>query len=537
MNSQTFASYPSRKILREELWLEFLCFSGLLIAALLLLCLNLGSLALRDWDEGIVAQVAKEIAQAPPESYRWIFPTFWGEPYFNKPPLIHDLIALFYSVWGVNEWTSRLPGALLTAFSVPLLYGIGREIFSCRRPAIFSALVYLTSLPVVRHGRLAMLDGAILCFSILLFWAVLRSRRDLRWTLGVGFAFGLICLTKGMVAFLLGAIALLFILWDTPRILFSIYLWIGLFLGTLPALGWYLAQLHYYGSDFAEQNLWSQSFTRIYTQKEGNSGPIWYYVLEILKYSWPYLFFSLAGLRFSWQNRNWGWAKLILVWSFVYFFLVSVMVTKLPWYILPIYPALALAAGVKLDQLYNLPDFCNYSLIWKVLFSFITFVASFGSIYFGLFTSTPEEHFLGVIFLSVAITCLTVTILLVRRQRQFIFILFWGMYISLLLFVNSSLWNWELNETYAVKPVAQMIVNAQIPPEEAIYTSFSYERPSLNFYTNHRIISRETSELYKLWSTHATNYLLLDPETQKTLALTDAKVIDSVDNWNLLTRK
>ncbi len=536
MSRQTFASYPSRKIMREEFWLDFLFFSGLFLAAGLLFLVNLDSLPLRDWDEGIVAQVAKEIYQAPPDSYRWVFPTFWGEFYFNKPPLLHNLIALFYSLGGVNESMSRLPGALLTAFSVPLLYFLGREIFPYRRPALFSALVYLTLLPVVRHGRLAMLDGTILFLEILLFWTVLRSRRDLRWTLGVGFSLGLILLTKGMLAVLLGAIAMLFLLWDTPRVLSSFYLWIGLFLGSLPALAWYVAQFQFYGAIFAQENLQSQFLSRIYSDKEGNSGPFWYYFGELLKYSWPYLFFFLAGLRLSWQNRNWGWAKLILVWSFCYFIVVSLMVTKLPWYILPIYPALALAAGVKLDQLYNLPDFSNYSLIWKVLFSFIAFVASFGAIYFAFFTSHPEQRFLAIICLAIALTMGTVAVFLIRRQRTFISMLFWGMYISLLLFVNSSLWNWELNEAYPVKPIAQMIVQAKVPESASIYTSFPYERPSLNFYSNHRIIPREVSQLTQLWSDSDAIYLLIDEDTRKKLPLTDAKLVAKVDNW-LLIRK
>uniref|UniRef100_A0ACD5GWP6 ArnT family glycosyltransferase n=1 Tax=Desertifilum tharense IPPAS B-1220 TaxID=1781255 RepID=A0ACD5GWP6_9CYAN len=130
-----------------------------MVAALFLFGIDLGSLPLRDWDEGIVAQVARNISRSPFDSLSWLYPTLAGEPYLNKPPLIHILIALLYKTVGINEWTTRLPSAILTALSVPLLYGVGVEIFPKRTPAIFSALIYLTLLPVVRHGRLAMLDG------------------------------------------------------------------------------------------------------------------------------------------------------------------------------------------------------------------------------------------------------------------------------------------------------------------------------------------------------------------------------------------
>ena len=50
--------------------------------------------------------------------------------------------------------------------SAVMRYAIGREIFPQRLPAVFSALIYLTLLPVARHGRLAMLDGAVVCFPV-----------------------------------------------------------------------------------------------------------------------------------------------------------------------------------------------------------------------------------------------------------------------------------------------------------------------------------------------------------------------------------
>jgi 4-amino-4-deoxy-L-arabinose transferase-like glycosyltransferase len=162
-------------------WIDWVWVIVLLLAAVLLFTINLGELPLRDWDEGTVAQVAREIWRAPAGSMHWLYPTLGGEPYYNKPPLIHLLIAWAYSLGGVHEWTTRLPGAMLTAICVPLLYYIGREIFRQRWAAIYSSLIYLTMLPVVRHGRLAMLDGAAVCFFMVMILCLLRSRRNLRY--------------------------------------------------------------------------------------------------------------------------------------------------------------------------------------------------------------------------------------------------------------------------------------------------------------------------------------------------------------------
>ncbi|MGK7918011.1 MAG: ArnT family glycosyltransferase [Prochloraceae cyanobacterium] len=486
MNRQIFTRdrFPNQLRFRER-WLETACILGLLVAALVLYCLNLGGLPLRDWDEGTVAQVAKEIWQAPKDSSGWLFPTLWGEPYLNKPPLVHVLIALFYSLGGVNEWTTRLPSAILTAVSVPLLYSIGREIFPTRIPALFSALIYLTLLPVVRHGRLAMLDGAVLCFAMLTIWATLRARRDLRWTMVAGIGFGLICLTKGIVGLLVGAIALLFLVWDTPRLVTSAYLWLGILLGSMPAIAWYFAQYLHYSEAFVSTNIVGQSLQRIYASVEGHHGPVWYYLLEILKYSWPWLVFCLSGLKLARENRNWGWAKLILVWSGVYLAAVSIMSTKLPWYILPIYPALALAGGAQLAEVYHWPSYRLYPRNWTLILGLLATGTGLSSIYF---STVSKDNF----FLVLALSGLTLALggaayLVAHRDRQFIAILFWGMYVSLVLFFLSPYWVWELNEAYPVKSVG-LAIAAQVPPDRVVYTSFDYERPSLNFYSERRVI-------------------------------------------------
>ena len=180
---------PNRKTPLNDRWVDLLSALGLLLAALLLYGINLGELPLRDWDEGIVAQVAREIGRG---DWNWLYPTINDTPYFNKPPLVHWLISLAYAFGGVNEWTARWPPAMLTAISVPLVYLVGRELFRQQTGAIFGALVYLNLFPAVRHGRLAMLDGAVVCFFLLTIWCLLRSRRNLRYALASGIAFGLL---------------------------------------------------------------------------------------------------------------------------------------------------------------------------------------------------------------------------------------------------------------------------------------------------------------------------------------------------------
>jgi 4-amino-4-deoxy-L-arabinose transferase-like glycosyltransferase len=427
---------------------------------------------------------------------------------------MHWFVALSYRLGGVNEFTSRLPGALLTATSVPLLYWIGREIFFQRTAAILGALVYLTMLPVVRQGRLAMLDGAVLCFFLFMMFCLLRSRRDLRWGLGVGFGFGLICLTKGVLGIVLAAIAVAFIAWDTPRLLTSIYLWTGVGLGCLPMALWYGAQVQHYGQAFLQTHFFSQSLNRVAESVSNNRGEPWFYLWEIVKFGVPWLLFLPSGFCHVWENRTLSWAKLVMLWLGMYFGVISVMQTKLPWYAMPLYPALALVVGVQLNRMWEPPIATlqpfrpiSKARIWVTAFAGLAIVAWLGSFYYGFWQRSQPD--LQLIFSTLALTLTVTAILIARQDSQFIAVLIWGTYLTLMLLMMSSHWIWELEEAYPVKPVATLIKKA-VPKGKVIYTSFLYHRPSLNFYSERVVIPAPNQAWKSHWNTMVKPYVLLE---------------------------
>lgn len=531
---------PSLWMQRLERWSEPCLVALLLLAAIALFTFNLGNLPLRDWDEGTIAQVAREIWRAEPGTMRWLYPTLGGNPYFNKPPLVHGLIALAYRWGGVNEWTSRLPGALLSAGAVPLLYGIGREIFMQRTPAVMAALIYLTMMPVVRHGRLAMLDGAVVFFFLVVLWCGVRSRRDPRWTLGIGLAIGLIGLTKGMIAILLGAIALGFLLWDAPRLLTSLYLWGGVLLGMVPLVGWYAAQWLEYGPMFLGTHVVDQSISRIWAPVDNNAGPPWFYVLELAKYAWPWLLFVPLGLQTAWRSRTLSWAKLVLVWSGGYFLVISVMGTKLPWYVMPMYPALALAIAVPLSELWQRSSALtdgerpaqSYPRLWLGWLGLMAIAGWGGGLYFGL-GQQPTDPGLPLTLMAFGLTMTVAAVLMARGDRQFMVILLWGTYVSLMLFFSTGHWVWELAENYPVKPVAAL-VQQEVPPNVPVYISDT-GRPSLSFYSDRKIHAVPTRDrLLRRWQSRSPRYFLLDATALGQLDLSQAEVLGNAEGWTLV---
>jgi 4-amino-4-deoxy-L-arabinose transferase-like glycosyltransferase len=505
----------------------------LLVAAVLLFSINLGGLPLQDWEEGTVAQVAREIWRAPEGSMRWLYPTLAGEPYYHKPPLMHWLIALAYSLGGVNEWTTRIPGAVFTAISVPLLYCLGREIFKQRRAAVYSALIYLTMLPVVRYGRLAILDGTVVSFLLVMILCLLRCRRDLRYCLGVGLGFGLICLTKGLSGFFLGAIVVVFLFWDTPRLLTYYYFWTAILLGSLPVISWYAAQFFQSGYLFTQIVSVNVDLYRPAAIVDSKLEAPWYYLVELVKWTWPWLVFLPQTLRLLWNDRNLSWAKLIIVWSGSYLLLISLLSHKFSWYLLPIYPSLALAFGFQLAQTDAWPLFSAYPRTWFTSFAVLAVVAVSGSIYFSWGSGSNID--IQIILAATALTMTLAAVLAERNDGQFLQILIWGSYISLLLLMKSNYWLWELTQAYPVRPVAQMIAQAN-PATREIYTSFPDHRPSLDFYSDRTIIPVSVGELQYWFETDNTHFLVNKSDLQR-LQLKSVKVIGQAGDWQLITKE
>ncbi len=550
---------------REWIWAV-----AIFLAAVFLFCFNLGNLPLRDWDEGTIAQVAREIWRSPPASLTWLYPTLGEQPYLNKPPLIHTLIGISYSLFGISEWSTRLPTAILAATSLPLLYLVSRELFADRRTAIFSTFVYLTLLPVARHSRLAMLDGALISFFLLFLLSILRLNRDRLAFVGISIGLTLICLTKGiMMGLLLAAIAILFLGIDRPKLLTHRLFCLAVAMGITPVLLWYLAQYLHYGEKFFSVNLVDQTFSRVWTTVEQQTGAPWYYLLEIVKYAFPWLIFAPPGFKLAWHERHSSWAKLVLVWSSIYLLAISVMTTKLPWYVLPLYPAFAIAIGNYLDRVWSkfkrgqgtgngeqrgreaerqrsreqiqslsknetsvlLVDNYDLRLILLILLSIIGGIAS---IYFGFFSSSSELD-LQLISVAITITMISSSICLNKRNPYFIVAFVVGLYLALLLFFNSNNWVWELAESYPVKPVAEIIKQNTLPGQ-VIYTSYAYNRPSLDFYSDRQVIAIPKEEIKKFWLKEKYIYLLIESNLSQELNLNNIKIIDKIEEWHLITK-
>lgn len=417
---------------REEIWRDRFWQIGLWLAAIGLFSLDLDRLPLRIGDESRLAQLVQNLYLTTNHSWEGLWAISPAMPSAFPGPLVPALIALAYHWQGFSVEMTRLPGAMLGALSVPLIYGIGREIFRSRVPALFSALLFLTFVPVVYEGRLASLSGTILCFSCLLVVCGLRSRRNLRWSLALGLSWATLMLTQGAIGLLMALVMGLFLAWDTPRLLKSSYFWLGIVLGSLPALLGYGLQFSAKPGLGMGLLLSALSFA-----------PPGLTVLKLLPFM-PGLVFSVTGLFWAWQSQNWGWAKLILLWA-------GVAIAAFVWggnqagMMLAPYPALALAGGMALGEIQNLPSDRPYPASWQR--GLLVWVVATGILGLSLPWTHPaaianwrQYTLLLLILAAYFLTLITTYFLIKRRDPQFVAILLWGSYVSLFLFVISPHW-------------------------------------------------------------------------------------------------
>ena len=155
--------------------------AGLGLTAAVLALIGLGDLPLRDFDEATVARVALELRHGLGEAP--MLPTLWEEPYLNKAPGLHSLIALVIGATTRTDQLFGVDGPTSAGLAVGLVVPIGGWLQWVLRPGdrsstLATSVILLTLLPVARHGRLAMLDGTQLTAMALLWLAALQLNRS-----------------------------------------------------------------------------------------------------------------------------------------------------------------------------------------------------------------------------------------------------------------------------------------------------------------------------------------------------------------------
>jgi 4-amino-4-deoxy-L-arabinose transferase-like glycosyltransferase len=318
---------------------------ALLLAVCALLDLYaLGTPSLFDQDEAQYAEIAAEIVQRGDPITLHVN----GRPWYVHPPLYMWLVAGTGRVFGFSEWTVRAWSAAASLLAVYATTLLGGEWFGPRTALLAGAVLALT-LQFLIQARLAVFDTVLLAWLVLAVYAFSQAYRTghraayLRFFLFAGLA----TLTKGPIGLVLpGLIAVAFVslrrAWGRWR---EVPWAAGLGLYAAVGLSWYAAQVWLHGRAFLESNIGYYTLHRFFGVVEKHSAP-WYFYLPVAVFGgfpWSAFWPAAAALHVRRRHTSDG-SLLVLLGVVVPLVLYSAAQTKLPGYILPVFPFAA--AGV-----------------------------------------------------------------------------------------------------------------------------------------------------------------------------------------------
>jgi len=367
---------------------------------------GLGHLPLLGPDEPRYAQIAREMfLNRDP-----ITPTLGGLPWFEKPALLYWMMIASYKLFGVSEWSARLPGAVSGLLTVLAVFYMGRSVErrtgreierSARGGGLappglgfWCALSAATTLGIVVFSRAASFDIIV---TMTMTWALafflnaeLSETAASRWRYLAGFYIfiGLSLLAKGLIGIVIpmGVVGLFYVFRRRlpERNVFSSLLW-GLPLALAVAAIWYAPVTLRHGWTFIDHFFIQHQFARYVSNKYRHPAPVYFYLLVLFPLSLPWTAFLIdefgKARRWHWRaNNEAGVAADTLVvlafaWMLVPLVFFSFSTSKLPGYILPVLPAAALISGRRLTQLASDSQAGRWAMRLTAAFSLLLAVA------------------------------------------------------------------------------------------------------------------------------------------------------------------
>ena len=346
---------PSR--LAKRLW--FLTF----LAVIAFYFYGLGHIPLVGPDEPRYAQVAREMFLRGD----LITPTLGGHTWFEKPPLLYWMMIAAFRLFGISEWAARLGPAISGLLTAAAVFWTGRRICRSAPPeqtgqlGVWSAFIAVSTLGMIVFSRGAGFDGLVtmtITWSLAFFLIAETTEND-RKRLWAGFYIfiGLSLLAKGLVGLVIpfGVIGVYYLIrreWPTRAFLLSL-IW-GLPLAMAVAAIWYGPVIKRHGWLFIDEFFIQHHFARYLSNKYHHPQPFFFYFLIIIPLTLPWTVFFIDGLA---KARNWKWRGsdaldkmrvFTIAWLLFPLAFFSFSGSKLPGYILPILPPIALIAGERL---------------------------------------------------------------------------------------------------------------------------------------------------------------------------------------------
>lgn len=309
-------------------------------------------------DEGRYAEIPREMHS----SGDWVTPRLNGIKYFEKPPLQYWATAVVYSVFGVSEWSSRFWSCVLAFLCLPLTFAFARHLYGTATAGVaaVSALAINPYFAIV--GQLNLLDSSFTFLLTAALFAFLRARsaepgssEERLWMSLVAVAMALATLTKGIVTLVLagGTLGLHMLITRDVRGLRRWHLPITLPVYLLITAPWFLV-VSARNPEFAGFFFVHEHFARYLTDVSDRVQPWWFFLPNVLLAVLPWIALVIPSVRDLWRldrQGTEGSARWFLaLWCGFTILFFSVSRSKLPTYVFPIMPALAVLLAPRIAQ-------------------------------------------------------------------------------------------------------------------------------------------------------------------------------------------
>ena len=348
-------------------------------------------------DEGRYAEIAREMYATGD----WVTPRYDGYKYFEKPPLQAWMTAIAYTLFGVGEWQSRLWTGLTGYFAILATGFTAWKLVGGERGVLagWVSAILLASSPMWNvGGHFNTLDmGLSSILSCALFSLLLAQRTGLSTTvrrnwMWLCWAFmALAVLSKGLIGIVIpGMVLVVYTLstWDWG-LWKRLHLFSGLVVFFLIATPWFVL-VSLKNPEFAHFFFIHEHWDRFTKPGHNRKGHPLYFVPLILVGFIPWLLQLAQGFIAAWKERR-GEAQvsavagfrplwLCAVWAVMIFLFFSKSQSKLPGYIMPIFPTLALLAGLALTSAFERMSLNDESRPWKRQMAYLTLLLLIGFI-------------------------------------------------------------------------------------------------------------------------------------------------------------
>jgi 4-amino-4-deoxy-L-arabinose transferase-like glycosyltransferase len=317
-----------------------------------------------DRDEARFAQATKQMV----ESGDYVDIRFQNEFRYKKPVGIYWLQAAVVKTAdavGFDEarrsiWIYRIPSLIGAVGAVLLTYWTALA-FVSRRCAILAATMLATSILLGVEARLAKTDAMLLLACIATMGAMARiylgyggGASDIRrrwllpgifWTALAG---GVLLKGPLILMFAAFAAAALVIVDRSARWLRDLRPIVGILWLIVLVLPWFAAILSRSGSAFLSGSVGEDMLSKVVSSQESHGAPPGYFIVLFFLTFWPASLLAGLAAPAIWRDRREPKTKFLLAWLVPSWLAFELVITKLPHYVLPLYPAIAILIAARL---------------------------------------------------------------------------------------------------------------------------------------------------------------------------------------------